>query len=66
VAQNGEIDVDQSIRGLDPLPSECRTAETIDDPLVTAQQTCVRLQKVMLGNFDASRRELHHVHYIEW
>ena len=66
VTQKGEIDVDQRIRGREPLPSECRTAETIDDPLIPAQQIGVRLQEFVLGNFDASRGELHHVHYVEW
>ena len=65
VAQKGKIDIDQRVRDSEPLPSEGRTPETINNPTIPGQQIGVRLQELMLGNFDASRRELHHIHDVE-
>src|SRR5262245_18700349 len=64
--QKWQIDVDQRIGGREPLPRENLTVKAIDDPLLSAQQTGVRLQELVAGYFDASRFELHHVHDVEW
>jgi hypothetical protein len=50
--QKRQIDVDQRIGGREPLPRESRTAKTIDDPFIPAQQIGVRLQEFMLRDFD--------------
>jgi hypothetical protein len=44
---------------------ESRTAKPIYDPLTSAQQIGVRLQELVLRNFDAPRSELHHIDNIE-
>ena len=64
--QEWQIDVDQRIGGSESFPRESRTAKTIDDPLILAQQIGVRLQELVLGDFYAPRSELHHVHDVEW
>src|SRR5262245_13350379 len=64
--QKWEVDIDQRIGGREPLPRESLTAKAIDDPLLSAQQIGVCLQELVLGYFDASRFELHHVHDVKW
>jgi hypothetical protein len=48
-----QIDVYKRIGGGEPLPSERRTAEAIDDPFVLAQETGVRLQELLVRDSEA-------------
>ena len=64
--QKWQVDIDQRIGSREPLPRESLTAKAIDDPLLLTQQIGVRLQELVLGYFDASRFELHHVHDVKW
>jgi hypothetical protein len=59
--QKRQVDVDQRIGGREPLPRDSRTAKTIDDSFIPAQQIGVRLQEFVLRNFDAPRSESHHI-----
>src|SRR6476659_3967487 len=50
----GQIHVDEGIGSRETLPSGSNTAETVDDPLVLAQQRCVCLEVFVVRNGDAA------------
>src|SRR5262252_823993 len=54
VRSNGQVNVDQCIRGGESLPGRGNTAKAVNDPLVLAEEVGVYLQVLVMRNLAAT------------